>query len=281
MTALGSSRYSSNDMVHNHYLEEAKKQTHEIGKKSKISMMPSARSQSTSNDCNPKPRSRNWPTSKSSCVTKKTMPIADHYRNSSNFSDSKHFVCSTCQKCVFNANHVACVTKFLNEVNSRAKVETDGKIFESSTTKVDSEPLHGSNTDITNLQECIQTLDSSAEYPSDTNVFTMKMEILLEPTSNKLLTLRLYGGDDIPFQLKSDSLPNAHAQTKKTYYKHQDSRIKKAQDSKTKTFANSDIKDNSSETKLQGRLLDSFQEGVKYEHVGQDTRSQGRKDDQN
>ncbi|GJT43816.1 hypothetical protein Tco_0952531 [Tanacetum coccineum] len=57
MTALGSSRYSSNDMVHSHYLEEAKKQTHEIGKKSKISMMPSARSQSTSNDCNPKPRS--------------------------------------------------------------------------------------------------------------------------------------------------------------------------------------------------------------------------------
>ncbi|GKA75534.1 hypothetical protein Tco_0781912 [Tanacetum coccineum] len=26
------------------------------------------------------------------------------------------------QKCVFNANHDACVTKFLNEVNSRAKV---------------------------------------------------------------------------------------------------------------------------------------------------------------
>ncbi|GKC35239.1 hypothetical protein Tco_1047623, partial [Tanacetum coccineum] len=37
-----------------------------------------------------------------------------------------------------------------------------GKIFESSTTKVYSESLHGSNTDITNLQECIQTLDSSA-----------------------------------------------------------------------------------------------------------------------
>ncbi|GJS68567.1 hypothetical protein Tco_0683132 [Tanacetum coccineum] len=37
-----------------------------------------------------------------------------------------------------------------------------GKIFESKTTKVDSEPPHGSNTDITNLQECIQTLNSSA-----------------------------------------------------------------------------------------------------------------------
>ncbi|GJU59617.1 hypothetical protein Tco_1237383 [Tanacetum coccineum] len=38
--------------------------------------------------------------------------------------------------------------------------------------------------------------------------------------------------------------------------------------------------DNSSETKLRGRLLESFQEDAKYEHVGQDTRSQGGKDDQ-
>ncbi|GKA76052.1 hypothetical protein Tco_0782430 [Tanacetum coccineum] len=37
-----------------------------------------------------------------------------------------------------------------------------GKIFSSSTTKVDSEPPHGFNTDITNLHECIQTHDSSA-----------------------------------------------------------------------------------------------------------------------
>ncbi|GJV03789.1 hypothetical protein Tco_1337358 [Tanacetum coccineum] len=39
---------------------------------------------------------------------------------------------------------------------------SSGKIFASSTTKVDSEPSHGSNTDITNLHECIQNLDSSA-----------------------------------------------------------------------------------------------------------------------
>ncbi|GJV65198.1 hypothetical protein Tco_1476026 [Tanacetum coccineum] len=38
--------------------------------------------------------------------------------------------------------------------------------------------------------------------------------------------------------------------------------------------------DPSSETKLQGRLLESFQEDLKYEHDGQDTRSQGGKDDQ-
>ncbi|GJV38030.1 hypothetical protein Tco_1410507 [Tanacetum coccineum] len=130
MIAPGSSRYSSNDMVHNHYLEEAKKKTQESSRNSEPSVMPSARSQSTTNGSKPKPRinnqkSRNWPASKSSCVTTKTVPIAEHSRNSRNFSDSKHFVCSTCQKCVFNANHDSCVTKFLNEVNSRAKVPSN------------------------------------------------------------------------------------------------------------------------------------------------------------
>nr|GEV43936.1 hypothetical protein [Tanacetum cinerariifolium] len=67
------------------------------------------------------------------------------------------------------------------------------------------------------------------------------------------------------FSVESDSLPQAHAQTIKTYYKHQDSRIKKAQVLKTKTFANSDIKDPSSETKLQGRFLASFQDDTKME----------------
>ncbi|GJV01908.1 retrovirus-related pol polyprotein from transposon TNT 1-94 [Tanacetum coccineum] len=52
------------------------------------------------------------------------------------------------------------------------------------------------------------------------------------------------------FQLKSDSLPHAHAQTTKTTIKHLDSSIKKAQVLKTKTFAYSDNKDNSSEIKL-------------------------------
>ncbi|GKB42434.1 hypothetical protein Tco_0887376 [Tanacetum coccineum] len=129
MIAPGSSRYSSNDMVHNHYLEEAKKKTQESGRNSRPSMMPSVRSQSTVNGSKPKPRinnqkSRNWPASKSSCVTTMTVPIAEHSRNSRNFSDSKHFICSTCQKCVFNANHDSCVTKFLNEVNSHAKVSS-------------------------------------------------------------------------------------------------------------------------------------------------------------
>ncbi|GKC51255.1 hypothetical protein Tco_1074000 [Tanacetum coccineum] len=37
-------------MVHNHYLEEAKKKTQESGRNSRPSVMPSARSQSTANE---------------------------------------------------------------------------------------------------------------------------------------------------------------------------------------------------------------------------------------
>ncbi|GJS94543.1 hypothetical protein Tco_0801511 [Tanacetum coccineum] len=157
-----------------------------------------------------------------------------------------------------------------------------GKIFTSSTTKVDSEPTNGSNEDITNQYECEQTLDVSAgtlNLSAGTS-FNPKKEGLRvcselgihdhnnEPSSSKLVpkvvppadktaTSRqelellfhhhitmLSTNDDgaASFQLKSDSLPHAHAQTTKTYYKHQDSRIKKAQELKTKTSADSDIK---------------------------------------
>ncbi|GJZ69030.1 hypothetical protein Tco_0632580, partial [Tanacetum coccineum] len=57
---------------------------------------------------------------------------------------------------------------------------------------------------------------------------------------------------------ESNSLTHAHAQATKTYYKHQDSRIKKVEELKIKTSANSDTKDPSSETKLWGRLLEIF-----------------------
>ncbi|GJU42386.1 hypothetical protein Tco_1195343 [Tanacetum coccineum] len=74
-------------MVHNHYLEEAKKKTQEKDRNSKSSVMPSARLQNTANGSKLKPRStnvetRSLPTSKSSCVTIKVVPIAEHFRNS-------------------------------------------------------------------------------------------------------------------------------------------------------------------------------------------------------
>nr|GEY79905.1 retrovirus-related Pol polyprotein from transposon TNT 1-94 [Tanacetum cinerariifolium] len=118
----------SNDMAYNYYLEEAKKNTQEKNKNLKPREMPSAKTHHTPNACTPKPRSnnktsRNWPASKSCEETLKAVQKAYHSRNPSSFSDFKHFVCSTCQKCVFNVNHDACITKFLKEVNSRAKIQ--------------------------------------------------------------------------------------------------------------------------------------------------------------
>ncbi|GJV87253.1 integrase, catalytic region, zinc finger, CCHC-type containing protein [Tanacetum coccineum] len=160
--------------------------------------MPSARTHHSPNTCIPKPMSnnqmsRNWPASKISEETLKAVQKADHSRNPSSFLDSKNFVCLTCQKCVFNANHDACITKFLKEVNSRVKVQSTktrisnkpvepkihtqkpgkhivtghrwvptGKIFTSNTTKVDCEPPNGLNENITNPYKCDQTLNVRA-----------------------------------------------------------------------------------------------------------------------
>ncbi|GJX30021.1 gag-pol polyprotein [Tanacetum coccineum] len=225
-------RFSSNDMVHNHYLDVAKKKILERDRNLTTSVRTSARIQTTTDDSKLNPRSNNQtsrslPVSTSSRVTITAVPKADHSKSSSSFSDSKNFVCSTCHKCVFNANHDACITKLLKEVNSRAKTQSNkttnsnkpvdqkshtqkpgrqiftghrfspnktsavyektsprsdlrwkptgrifesvglrwiptGKLFDSCTSKVDSEPPHGSNVDIPHIHECKQTLDVSA-----------------------------------------------------------------------------------------------------------------------
>nr|GFA66037.1 hypothetical protein [Tanacetum cinerariifolium] len=89
-------RFSSNDMVHIHYLDEAKKKTQERDRNSKPSMMTPARFQSTTADSKPKPKStnhssRSLPISKSSCVTMPAMPKADHSKSPSSFSDHTCF----------------------------------------------------------------------------------------------------------------------------------------------------------------------------------------------
>nr|GEX37433.1 retrovirus-related Pol polyprotein from transposon TNT 1-94 [Tanacetum cinerariifolium] len=119
----------SNNMAHNYYLEKAKKKTQDKKRNLKPREMSSARTHHTPNTCTPKPRSNNqtsmnWSASKSSEETLKVVQKAYHSRNPSSFLDSKHFVCSTCQKYVFNANHDACITKFLKELNSRVKVQS-------------------------------------------------------------------------------------------------------------------------------------------------------------
>ncbi|GJX16536.1 hypothetical protein Tco_0217368 [Tanacetum coccineum] len=133
--APGSSRnsqeepYGSSVMAHNHYLEEARKKTQERNRNSRPSVMHTTSLQNTANGSKPNPRSNNQisrslPVSKSSCGMSNGVSLVDHSRNSSSFSDSKHFVCSTCHKCVFNANHDNCIIKFLKEVDSHAKVQS-------------------------------------------------------------------------------------------------------------------------------------------------------------
>ncbi|GJV84645.1 hypothetical protein Tco_1524543 [Tanacetum coccineum] len=107
MIAPGSSRYSSNDMVHNHYLEEAKKKTQESSRNSEPSVMLllDHKAQQCSK---PKPqdqltKAKNWTASKSSL----RYAIKDyaHRQNSLGilevFLTLKILVWLECQKCVF------------------------------------------------------------------------------------------------------------------------------------------------------------------------------------
>nr|GEZ13161.1 hypothetical protein [Tanacetum cinerariifolium] len=283
------SKFSSNDMVHNHYLEEAKKKTQERSRNSEPSLMPSARTKSTANGSKPMPRrntqtSRNWPTTKNSSndmvhnhyleeAKKKTqersrnsepslMPSA---RTKSTANGSKPMPRRNTQTSrnwpatKNSSNHDSCLTKLLNEVNSRAKVPSNktpkrnkpveqisvsnkqerhiptgkrfliqktsvvqkktltprsclrwkptgkifktvglrwvptGKIFTSSTTKVDSEPLNGSNADITSQYECEQTLNVGAElglHDHSNEQSSSKLVSDVVPPANKTATSR-------------------------------------------------------------------------------------------
>nr|GEX24099.1 hypothetical protein [Tanacetum cinerariifolium] len=129
-------RFSSNDMVHNHYLDEDRKKTQERDRNSKTSVMPYARFQSTANDGKPKPRSRNHST--------RSFPTSTVYEKTSPRSDLRWKPMGRIFKTV------------------GLRWVPTGKILASCISKDDSEPTHGSNVDILNIYECKQTLDLSA-----------------------------------------------------------------------------------------------------------------------
>ncbi|GKB22511.1 hypothetical protein Tco_0861912 [Tanacetum coccineum] len=89
----------SNDMVHNYYLEEAKKKA-QLQKDKALNTKPdveqSARLPNTAN----KPP-----------------------RNQKTFLKSKDLACSTCKKCIYSANHDECILKYLSKVNSHASAQ--------------------------------------------------------------------------------------------------------------------------------------------------------------
>ncbi|GJR15295.1 hypothetical protein Tco_0797947 [Tanacetum coccineum] len=66
-----------------------------------------------------------------------------------------------------------------------------GKIFTSSTTKVDSEPLNGSNKDTTNPYECGQTLDVSAGTSFNLKKEGLRLELGIHDHNNELSSSKL------------------------------------------------------------------------------------------
>nr|GEX44768.1 hypothetical protein [Tanacetum cinerariifolium] len=120
----------SNDMVHNYYLEEAKKKVRlqkDKALNTKPSVQQSARLPNTANGNKLKPRNFNqqpriWTPSMSSRISNRTVNIAEPPRNQKTFLKSKDLACPTCKKCIYSANHDKCILKYLSNVHSRASV---------------------------------------------------------------------------------------------------------------------------------------------------------------
>ncbi|GJR76499.1 hypothetical protein Tco_0088864 [Tanacetum coccineum] len=56
-----------------------------------------------------------------SSISKKTKSVTAYNDNSNSRTSNVNAVCADCGKCVFNSNHDACVSKYLNDVNARTK----------------------------------------------------------------------------------------------------------------------------------------------------------------
>ncbi|GJY44373.1 hypothetical protein Tco_0432586 [Tanacetum coccineum] len=113
----------SNDMVHNYYLEKAKKSA-QLQKDKEVNGKPSmidpARLPNTANGCKPKPR--NWQASMSSRVSNKDVHLGEH-RKQKPFLKFNELQCPTCKKCLYNANHDECVLEYLSRLNPRASTQ--------------------------------------------------------------------------------------------------------------------------------------------------------------
>nr|GEV59392.1 ribonuclease H-like domain-containing protein [Tanacetum cinerariifolium] len=171
-------RFSSNDMVHNHYLDEARKKTKETDRNSKTSVMPSVRFRSIDDGSKPKPRSNNQISRSLPEVNPHAMIQSQKTRNSNKPVDEKSHTQKPGRQIFtryrFSPNKTSAVYE---KTSPRSDVRwkptgrifksvglrwiPTGKLFDSCASKVNSEPTHGSNVDIPNIHECEQTLDVS------------------------------------------------------------------------------------------------------------------------
>ncbi|GJX58167.1 hypothetical protein Tco_0289557 [Tanacetum coccineum] len=56
-----------------------------------------------------------------SSISKKTKYVTTYNDSSNSRTSNVNVVCAECGKCLFNSNHDACVSKYLNDVNARTK----------------------------------------------------------------------------------------------------------------------------------------------------------------
>ncbi|GJV49321.1 hypothetical protein Tco_1439533 [Tanacetum coccineum] len=141
-------RFSSNDMVHNYYLDVAKKKIQERDRNSTTSVTTSARFQSTADDSKP-----------NLGATIKHLGIFTGHRFSPNKTSAVYEKTSPRSDLRWKPTGRIFKSIGLRWIPTR-------KLFDSYIRKVDSEPPHGTNVDIPNIHECKQTLDVSAEDPN-------------------------------------------------------------------------------------------------------------------
>nr|GEW18321.1 hypothetical protein [Tanacetum cinerariifolium] len=168
-------RFSSNDMVHNHYLDEARKKTHERDRSSKTRVMHTASPQTTTKDSKPKLRSNNQ-TSRSLPEVNLRAKIQSHKTRNHNKPVDQKSHTQIPGRQIFTGHRFS-PTK-TSAVYEKTSPRSDlrwkptgrifksvglrwiptGKSFDSCTSKVDSEPTHGSNSMVAEKADISETI---------------------------------------------------------------------------------------------------------------------------
>nr|GEW46293.1 hypothetical protein [Tanacetum cinerariifolium] len=156
--------YGSNDMAQNYYLEEAKKKTHE-----KIGILNLEK-------C---------------LLLKHTTLLMFVHQNLGAIIKRLGFGLHLRVKCVFNANHDACITKFLKEVNSRAKIQPNktrnsNKPVDlmSHTQKPDQHPYFMIMASVDNTSGPIPQRKESVDYPAPKVIAPIAEVVAPEPATS-------------------------------------------------------------------------------------------------
>nr|GEV13737.1 retrovirus-related Pol polyprotein from transposon TNT 1-94 [Tanacetum cinerariifolium] len=208
-----------------------------------------------------------------------------------------NFVCATCSKCVLNDKHNMCLLKSLDGVNSRTKMPIDVPV----STR---EPKHTVNQSIAKPLTKTVASESINQKPRNTTRKlyervrnTSRTANILEPLTPRVAEVLIVGYEHVVMNCSSAGnrirrrCCNLIQVESNSYYilmlklqrhtKHQIFKNQESSNIKTKNSTNFDKQDLLLRNQVyQGRLLASFQDDAKYEHDGQDTRSQGGKDDQ-